>query len=568
MSAPNHNHSNSVEKDHKDSKEVSVHQVSSSSSSSSGAQSGTESFPEVVAYNEQVPISHVADDAISRELSRIKSYASAATQGRPNEEDIGTGAEKESDAQSVYSISKDPKFDRFSSKKKGFFVFIVSAACFLSPLSGLAFLPAVPEIAERFNTTGEVINISAAVYCVFMSLSPCIFSPISDIYGRRFCFISCCIAYCVCTVLVAVSVNLAMFYIFRALTALFATAFFSVGAHIIGDCYIPSERGRQMSWIVTGAQTGTSIGGVIGGIIVNWTSWRVIFWVMAGLGGVILALGIFLLPETSYKTKHSILLEEARKVEPNKKFVFVWFNPLRIVGALKYPTLSLDGFIVIAMVYNMYSLLTPIRYVLNPRFDLESPLYSGLFYLAPGVGYLIGSFFGGRLADSTVKKWIKKRGRRVPEDRLRQMVMSLTFYYPGCILIYGWTVDKAVGGMAVPIIFMFLSGLAQTIAFPASNTYCVDSVPELHGDGVASSYFSRYLAAAVASGTCLRSIENIGVGWTCTISAFVLFAASGCNFILIFYGETMRMKSLVKYGHRTQEELDKVIELQKDEPKW
>lgn len=564
MSAPNNHRASFEDKDIKDSKEVSVQQLSLSLSLSSGDHSGAESVPDVVPYNEQVPITHLADDAVSKQLSRIKSYASS--NARPNEEDIGA-EEKSSDDQSVYSISKDAKFDRFTTNKKGLFVFIVSASCFLSPLSGLAFLPAVPEIAERFNTTGEVINVSAAVYCIFMSLSPCIFSPVSDIYGRRFCFLSCCVFYCICTICVAVSVNLAMFYIFRALTALFATAFFSVGAHIISDCYIPSERGRKMSWIVTGAQTGTSIGG-IGGIIVNWTSWRVIFWVMAGLGGVILALGVFFLPETSVRTKHSILLEEARKVEPEKKFVFVWFNPLKIIDALKYPTLSLDGFIVISMLYNMYSLLTPIRYVLNPRFNLEKPLYSGLFYLAPGLGYLLGSFFGGKFADNTVKKWIKKRGRRVPEDRLRQMVWPLTIYYPGCILIYGWTVEKAVGGMAVPIIFMFLSGIAQTIAFPASNTYCVDSVPELNGDGIASSYFSRYIAAAIASGTCLRSIQNIGVGWTCTISAFVLFVALGFNFLLIFKGEVMRMKSLVKYGHRTQQELDKIIEMRKDEPKW
>lgn len=521
--------------------------------------------PDPWGYNEQVPINGIADDAVSKQLSRIKSHQLTV---RPSGEDEIEKDNEEADVESVYSISKDPKFNRYLNARKGVFVAIVSAACFLSPLSGLAFLPAVPEIAKQFDTTGEIINVSAAVYCVCMSISPCIFSPVSDIYGRKPCFLFCTFWYVVCTVLVAVSVNLAMFYVFRALTAIFATAFFSVGAHIIADCYIPSERGQQMSWIVTGAQMGTSLGGLIGGIIVNFTSWRVIFYVLAAVGGVILGLGLVFLPETSIKTKHQILLEEEHKTNPNKKFIFVWFNPLRIIGALKYPTLSLDGFVVIAMVYNMYSLLTPIRYVLNPRFHLEKPLYSGLFYLAPGCGYLIGSFFGGRLADRKVKQWIKKRGRRVPEDRLRQMIMSLTFYYPGAILIYGWTVDKGVGGMPVPIIFMFLSGLAQTIAFPASNTYCVDSVPELHGDGVASSYFSRYLAAAVASATCLRSIEHIGVGWTCTISAFVLFAALACNFVLIIYGENMRMKSLVKYGHRTQEEADKIKELQKDEPKW
>lgn len=524
-------------------------------------------------YTESVPVTGLADDAVSRTLSKSRSRIST-TLSRPVDEEGGSGiglpnSEKEPhELESVYSISRDARFDRFLPKQKNTCVALASLACFLSPLSGLAFLPAVPEIAERFNTSGEVINISAAVYCVFMSLSPCLFLPVSDIYGRRACFLFCCACYCLCTVLVAVSADLAMFFIFRSLTALFATAFFSVGAHIIGDVHIPSMRGRNMSWIVSGAQLGTSLGGVGGGIIVNFTSWRVIFWALAGVGAIIFLAGFFLLPETCLKTKHQEILEEVRKTDPNRKFVFVYFNPLRIITALKYPTLLIDGFIVMTLVYNMYMLLTPIRYVMNPRFNLTKPVYSGLFYLAPGCGYLVGSFLGGRWADLVVKKWIKKRGRRVPEDRLRQVMFSLTILYPGCILIYGWSIEKELGGIAVPVIFMFLSGFAQTTIFPASNTYCVDSVPELNGDGIASSYFSRYLAAAVASATCLRSINKIGVGWTCTISACVLFLALAANTYLIFYGENMRMRSLIKHGLRDQSELDHILELQKTEPRW
>jgi hypothetical protein len=75
---------------------------------------------------------------------------------------------------------------------------------------------------------------------------------------------------------------------------------------------------------------------------------------------------------------------------------------------------------VIALICWTDSLLTPIRYVLNPRFHLDSPLLSGLFYLAPGCGYLLGTFLGGRYADFITIKWQKKRnGTRLPEDRLR-----------------------------------------------------------------------------------------------------------------------------------------------------
>lgn len=122
----------------------------------------------------------------------------------------------------------------------------------------------------------------------------------------------------------------------------------------------------------------------------------------------------------------------------------------------------------------MYSLLTPIRYVLNPRFNLQSPLQSGLFYIAPGCGYLFGTFFGGRYADYIVKKYITIRGERVAEDRLRSCLLFLGGVIPACMLIYGWSVEKRVGGVALPVIMMFLQGIAQLFCFPSLNTYCLD----------------------------------------------------------------------------------------------
>jgi MFS family permease len=96
---------------------------------------------------------------------------------------------------------------------------------------------------------------------------------------------------------------------------------------------------------------------------------------------------------------------------------------------------------------------------LDPRFNLTTPLQAGLFYLAPGAGYLVGTFFGGRWADYTVKKWIAKRGFRVPEDRLRAPVIFMGVIIPACMLVYGWCVEKGKGGIPVPVIMMFIQGL-------------------------------------------------------------------------------------------------------------
>lgn len=513
-------------------------------------------------YHEAVPLDlgSVADEAMSRLISRIQTHRSSVSRlsglsesvpaaGHPmSNRDLESAAGMEvAKVESRESISNNANFTRFSDTQKHICVALSACSGFLSPLSALAFLPAVPEIAAEFHTTGEVINISSAVYCIFMSLSPCIFSPISDIYGRRITFLICAFLFSVCTILVAVSVNLTMFYIFRSLTALFGTSFFSLGGHIVGDLYPPVRRGTYMAWILSGSQLGTAFGSVGGGIIVNFTSWRVIFWVLMGIGFAVFLPAVFFLPETLEKTRHAIVLEEIHKDDPSRKFVWIPINPFSVMGALKYPNLAVDGYITISVLFTMYSLITPIRYVMDPRFHLEEPVYSGLFYLAPGMGMFLGSFFGGKWADATVKKWIKKRGRRVPEDRLRQTFIPLGVIYPVSLLIYGWSIAKEKGGMAVPLIFMFICGAAQVVSFPAINAYCVDSMPQIGGLAIASSYFTRYLAAALASATCLRSVQSIGVGWTCTISAFVLWSGFVCALVLVYYGEGMRERAIKKY---------------------
>ena len=192
---------------------------------------------------------------------------------------------------------------------------------------------------------------------------------------------------------------------------------------------------------------------------------------------------------------------------------------------------------------NMYSLLTPIRYVLNPRFHLTSPIQSGLFYLAPGFGYMLGTFIGGRYADHITIKWTKKRGGiRVPEDRLRSALPFMGISLPACMLIYGWSVEKEFGGVALPVIMMFLQGVSQLFCFPSVNTYCLDVMQAHSAEVIAGNYFIRYMFGALGSATVLPAVEVIGVGWFSTISAGFLVCGALAIESAVVFGERWRDK--------------------------
>lgn len=294
----------------------------------------------------------------------------------------------------------------------------------------------------------------------------------------------------------------------------------------------------------------------IQGIVVTFRHWRVIFWLLTALTGFAVLLITLFLPETIPYTSKA---ELAGHRHP-KKIKMLWqrISPFRALFLpFSHPNIFITGLAAGALVWNQYALLTPIRYVLNPRFHLSSPIQAGLFYLAPGCGYLAGTFVGGRWADYTVKKYISKRkGQRVSEDRLRSCLPYICVVTPGCLLVYGWTLDQDVGGIAVPVVAMFLQGVAQMFCFPSLQSYCLD-VMQPHGrsaEVVASSYVFRYLFAALGTGVVLPATQSLGVGWFNTISALFLVFAGVLVWLTVIYGPRWREAADLKYSRKAIEQ--------------
>jgi hypothetical protein len=70
-----------------------------------------------------------------------------------------------------YAEAGDEIYSRFSNRRKHIMTFILSFCGFLAPISSTTILSAVPEVAKTYNTSGSVINITNALYLIFMGLS-------------------------------------------------------------------------------------------------------------------------------------------------------------------------------------------------------------------------------------------------------------------------------------------------------------------------------------------------------------------------------------------------------------
>ncbi|KAJ5653679.1 MFS transporter [Penicillium lividum] len=204
-----------------------------------------------------------------------------------------------------------------------------------------------------------------------------------------------------------------------------------------------------------------------------------------------------------------------------------------------------------------YALLTSARSIFDPRFNLTSPLVSGLFYLSPGIGFLIGSVMGGKLSDRAVKNWIVKRGGvRLPQDRLNSGLITLFLVLPIATLIYAWTLEEGVGGMPVPIIAAFFAAVGLLGSFNGLNTYSagkfhsavstllpknrLEVMPSIRSEVISGKYVVQYIFAAGATAAVDPLINAIGVGWTFTICVFFAIIGGVNVWIITKWGLDMQ----------------------------
>ncbi|PYH49254.1 putative MFS transporter [Aspergillus saccharolyticus JOP 1030-1] len=444
--------------------------------------------------------------------------------------------------QSVFTLHPTPKkgYD-LPFWHKAVILFIVSWMTLAVTFSSTSLLPATPEIAAEFATTTEIINVTNAGVLLAMGFSSLIWGPLNQLIGRRVAYQLAISVLCGCSVGAACAGDMRVFTAMRVLGGLTGTGFMVTGQTVLADCFPPTVRGTAVGFFMAGTVSGPAIGPCIGGIIVTFASWRNIYWVQVAMTGFGLVLAVLFVPElTSVDAKaHPV---EAT-VEPSNQLrtILYAFNPMRVFKLWIYPNIFLADLTCGLLSTFQYAILTSARSIFNPRFHLSSALVSGLFYLAPGAGFLVGSIVGGRLSDRTVKRYMAKRnGTRLPQDRLNSGLITLLGILPAGALVYGWTLQEGKGGMAVPIIAAFFGGCGLMGSFNGLNTYAAEALPHRRSEVISGKYIIQYLFSAGSSAAVDPLIGAIGVGWTFTICVFFSIAGGGLVMLITRWGVDMQ----------------------------
>jgi EmrB/QacA subfamily drug resistance transporter len=151
-------------------------------------------------------------------------------------------------------------------------------AMFLAALDQTIVAIALPTIGRQFNDMTNLSWIVTAYLLTATAVAP-VFGTLSDIFGRRLMLIIALGVFVAGSVLCALAPNMLTLIIARALQGLGGGGIIPVVQTIIADAISPKERGRYQAYF-SGVWLAAGISGpLLGGLMTEYLSWTVIFWI-------------------------------------------------------------------------------------------------------------------------------------------------------------------------------------------------------------------------------------------------------------------------------------------------
>lgn len=178
------------------------------------------------------------------------------------------------------------------------FVFILAALTALAPLSTDAYLPAIPTMALDFNSPISDIELSLSFFLGGFSIGQLIGGPFSDHFGRRASIFFGLILFVFGSILITLSTKVEWLWIFRILQSFGGGITVVNTPAIVKDIFSGRESAITLSRMSLILMLAPILGPIIGNIILQTTSWQMIF-VFLIIYGLTLGFIVYrFLPET------------------------------------------------------------------------------------------------------------------------------------------------------------------------------------------------------------------------------------------------------------------------------
>ncbi len=175
----------------------------------------------------------------------------------------------------------------------------------LAALDSTIIATALPTIVGDLGGLEHISWITSSYLLAQTAVTP-LYGKLGDLYGRKRILQTAVVIFLVGSALCGLARSMTALIAFRALQGMGAGGFIVLTQATIGDVVSPRERGKYQG-IFGGVFGLASVAGpLLGGLIVEHTSWRWVFYVNLPIGLVALVVLAITLPATAARAKPSI----------------------------------------------------------------------------------------------------------------------------------------------------------------------------------------------------------------------------------------------------------------------
>jgi DHA1 family bicyclomycin/chloramphenicol resistance-like MFS transporter len=371
------------------------------------------------------------------------------------------------------------------------FVLVLGGLSAFGPLSIDMYLPALPRMADDLHAADTTVQLTLSAFIVGLALGQLVLGPLSDALGRRRPLLVGLVLYVVGSVLCAVSPDAWLLVAARGVQSLGAAAGIVIARATVRDLFSGTAMTKFFSTLMLVSGLAPILAPLIGGQLLNWTSWRGVFVVLTAFGALLLAVVVFFFPEPSSSR-----------------------SPARLGQVMRtYGRLALDrsfaGYALASglLFASMFAYISGSSFALQGVYGLSPQAYSVVFGLN-GVGIVLAGQLNGRLVG------------RVSERALLRSGLLLGVFGGAFVLLSAWA------RLPLPVLLVALFLLVSSIGLVMPNASSLALASHARSAGAASALLGvlQFVVGAVATPLVGLGGPGTAVPMAATMAGFALLA--------------------------------------------
>ncbi|CAI7626316.1 unnamed protein product [Penicillium viridicatum] len=400
-------------------------------------------------------------------------------------------------------------------------------------------------IEEQYHVSLEVAILTCSIMVCGFAVGPLLWSPLSEIIGRRPVYIISLTLYVIFNIPCALSPNIGGLLVCRFLCGVFSSSGLSLAGGTIADIWSIEERGMAIAYFAAAPYCGP----VLGWINVGSGRLDLFFWVNLAFAGAITIM-IGLIPETYAPVILKRRAAKLRKETGNPNIITeqektkLTFQEIARTSLIRPITMIMTEPVLdlmcmyIVLIYAMLYAFFFAYPVIFPKLYGYNDGQIGLMFIP----ILIGAAFALVVTPAIEGKFKKICSERspTPEDRLHAALLGAPFI-PIAFFILGATSYKHiiwVGPASSGIAF----GFGMVLCYYAVNNYIIDSYQKYAASALAAKVFLRSGGGAAFPLFTTQMYDRLGLQWASWLMAFIGVAMVFIPYIFYFFGAGLRAR--------------------------